>query len=62
MIIVKNGKFFVFIDLKTIVEEEIVKEECRRFRQTGECQFGDNCNYTHYAKEQIYQMKQQGKL
>lgn len=55
----KKLHYKAYRDLKTIVEEEIVKEECRRFRQIGECQFGDNCNYTHYSKEQLYEMKQQ---
>uniref|UniRef100_A0A1B6CSJ5 C3H1-type domain-containing protein n=1 Tax=Clastoptera arizonana TaxID=38151 RepID=A0A1B6CSJ5_9HEMI len=46
-------------DLKTIVNENCAKEECRRFRTTGECQFGEHCNFTHYSKQELNKMKQQ---
>ncbi|XP_075214806.1 zinc finger matrin-type protein 5 [Lycorma delicatula] len=46
-------------DLKTVVEDESAKTECRRFLQTGQCQFGDHCNYTHYSQLELNEFRRQ---
>ncbi|XP_054277210.1 zinc finger matrin-type protein 5-like [Macrosteles quadrilineatus] len=53
----RNNHYKKFKDVKAIYEEESAKEECRRFRQTGQCQFNENCNFTHYSKEDLQLMK-----
>ncbi|RZF41080.1 hypothetical protein LSTR_LSTR002712 [Laodelphax striatellus] len=45
-----------FRDLKTIVQEETTKVECRKFLQTGECHYGEHCNFTHYSRAQINEL------
>ncbi|XP_014290507.1 zinc finger matrin-type protein 5 [Halyomorpha halys] len=40
-------------DLKTLIEEESKKEECRRFRNTGYCPYEEICNFTHYSKVEL---------
>ena len=54
-------KTFIFSDLKTLVAEETKKEICRRFRLSGNCPYGDNCNYTHYSEQEIEYFKWQSK-
>lgn len=49
----RNNHYKQFNDIKTIVLEESCKEECRKFRNTGYCHFGENCNYTHYSQEDL---------
>lgn len=49
----RNSHYKKFKDLETILLEEKSKEECRRFRNSGECQFGENCNFTHYSPEDL---------
>lgn len=42
-----------FADLKTLIDEESKKEECRRFRSTGYCPYEEICNFTHYSKVEL---------
>uniref|UniRef100_A0A1B6KQV1 C3H1-type domain-containing protein n=1 Tax=Graphocephala atropunctata TaxID=36148 RepID=A0A1B6KQV1_9HEMI len=53
----RNNHYKKYRDLKNIYLEENSKEECRRFRNTGNCQFNENCNYTHYSKEDLIAIK-----
>ncbi|XP_065205483.1 zinc finger matrin-type protein 5-like [Planococcus citri] len=46
-------------DLKTLIEEETVKEECFKFKRTGQCPFEENCYRSHYSREQLQSFKQQ---
>lgn len=46
-----------FKDSATLLQEESEKTPCRRFFQTGQCDFGDHCKFSHQnltvLKEQI---------
>lgn len=55
----RSNHYKKFKDIKDIYAEETTKEECRRFKQTGHCQFNENCNFTHYSKEDLEFMKKQ---
>lgn len=50
----------IFLDSITLFLEERQKQPCRRFRTTGQCQFGTNCNYSHYTFEQLIHLINQG--
>ncbi|XP_025411629.1 zinc finger matrin-type protein 5-like isoform X2 [Sipha flava] len=51
----KNRKnyYSLYKDAITLFLEERQKQPCRRFRTTGQCQYGSNCNYSHYTFEQL---------
>lgn len=51
-----------FLDPKTLLNEEIVKQMCKRYFQTGACQFFGHCKYTHYTQEELWQFKTEGKM
>lgn len=40
-------------DLKTLIEEESVKEECYKFKNSGQCAYGENCFRSHFSKQQL---------
>ncbi|XP_063229723.1 zinc finger matrin-type protein 5-like [Bacillus rossius redtenbacheri] len=46
-------------DARTILSEESLKTRCRRFRNSGECPFGNNCKYTHFSPEDLQALEQQ---
>eukprot|EP00112_Aurelia_sp_Birch-Aquarium-sp1_P013538 Seg2875.6 transcript_id=Seg2875.6/GoldUCD/mRNA.D3Y31 product="Zinc finger matrin-type protein 5" protein_id=Seg2875.6/GoldUCD/D3Y31 len=43
-----------FKDAATLLAEEAQKAPCKKFFQTGECKFGDNCKFSHVSP-QFYQ-------
>lgn len=49
----RNNYYSTYKDSITLFLEERQKQSCRRFRTTGQCQFGSNCNYSHYTFEQL---------
>ncbi|XP_022909307.1 zinc finger matrin-type protein 5 [Onthophagus taurus] len=55
----RNLHYEMYRDPQTVVAEEAVKLPCRRFMQTGICQFAGNCKYTHYTVEELWNIKQQ---
>ncbi|XP_050312260.1 zinc finger matrin-type protein 5 [Anthonomus grandis grandis] len=42
-----------------ILREELLKQPCRKFFQSGTCMFEGSCKYTHYSTEQLCQLRQQ---
>lgn len=54
----RNNHYKQFKDLKTIYQEELAKEPCKRFMRSNQCQFNENCHHTHYSKEDLAFMKQ----
>ncbi|XP_060840684.1 zinc finger matrin-type protein 5-like [Rhopalosiphum padi] len=49
----RRNYFSLYKDAITLFLEERQKQPCRRFRTTGHCQYGSNCNYSHYTFEQL---------
>lgn len=43
-----------------ILAEDVGKEKCRRYMTTGECQFGDNCRYSHITPDIHHQLTYRG--
>lgn len=48
-----------FTDAKAILKEESQKKKCSWF-QSGYCQFGSTCRFSHYTQKQMDQLHQQG--
>lgn len=46
-------------DPRVILHEECAKTPCRRFMQIGECQFSENCKYTHYTQNELWILRQE---
>ncbi|KAL1139551.1 hypothetical protein AAG570_006534 [Ranatra chinensis] len=46
-------------DLRTLISEERSKEECRKFLMTGNCNFGEQCYFSHYSKLELQQLEYQ---
>ena len=51
--------FYPQLDPVELLAEEAQKLPCRRFFQTGSCDFGDNCRYSHTNQQLL--LEQQGK-
>ncbi|XP_041985805.1 zinc finger matrin-type protein 5 [Aricia agestis] len=52
-----NEHYQQFKDPETILKEESAKKPCSRHMR-GECQFGSICRFSHYTKEQLYELQQ----
>lgn len=48
-----------FRDAPAILADEQDKKPCRKFLQTGECDFGTNCRFSHMTEEDVQQLKAQ---
>lgn len=55
----RNNHYQQFKDIETVFLEERTKEECKRFKNSGYCHFGENCNFTHYSKEDLANLQKQ---
>ncbi|XP_050436973.1 zinc finger matrin-type protein 5-like isoform X2 [Adelges cooleyi] len=57
----KNRKNYYSLhkDAVTLFFEERQKQTCRRFQNSGQCQFGINCNHSHYTYNQLIYLIQQ---
>jgi len=47
-------------DAATILAEEATKQRCRRFLNTGNCDYGDACRYSHLTPERAQYLQTQG--
>lgn len=51
--------YLYFVDSKEILAEESQKKKCSWF-QSGYCQFGSACRFSHCTQEQLDELRQQG--
>jgi len=49
-----------FEDAEELLAEDESKQVCRRYMNTGQCQFGDACRYSHMTPEVRLQLRAQG--
>ncbi|XP_055511625.1 zinc finger matrin-type protein 5 isoform X1 [Leucoraja erinacea] len=54
----KKFWFDSFRDSATILVEELAKKPCRKFLQSGQCDFGANCKFSHMTDEDIQKLRQ----
>ncbi|XP_072921619.1 zinc finger matrin-type protein 5 [Hemitrygon akajei] len=54
----KKFWFDSFRDSATILAEELTKKPCRKFLQSGQCDFGANCKFSHMTDEDIQKLRQ----
>ncbi|XP_078277842.1 zinc finger matrin-type protein 5 isoform X2 [Rhinoraja longicauda] len=54
----KKFWFDSFRDSVTILAEELAKKPCRKFLQSGQCDFGANCKFSHMTDEDIQKLRQ----
>ncbi|XP_032899050.1 zinc finger matrin-type protein 5 isoform X4 [Amblyraja radiata] len=54
----KKFWFDSFRDNATILVEELAKKPCRKFLQSGQCDFGANCKFSHMTDEDIQKLRQ----
>ncbi|XP_069475383.1 zinc finger matrin-type protein 5 isoform X1 [Ambystoma mexicanum] len=45
-----------FRDAAAILADEQNKKPCRKFLQTGECDFGNNCRFSHMTEDDVQQL------
>ncbi|XP_044304944.1 zinc finger matrin-type protein 5 [Varanus komodoensis] len=49
----------LFRDAAAILQEEQSKKPCRKFLQTGQCDFGSNCRFSHMTEEDLEKLSTQ---
>ncbi|XP_020656464.1 zinc finger matrin-type protein 5 [Pogona vitticeps] len=55
----KKVWYDLFRDAAAILQEEQSKKTCRKFLQTGQCDFGPNCRFSHMTEEDLEKLKRQ---
>ncbi|XP_044144458.1 zinc finger matrin-type protein 5 isoform X2 [Bufo gargarizans] len=53
----KKAWYDLFRDASEILAEEECKKLCRRFLQTGQCDFGPSCRFSHMTAEDLDALK-----
>ncbi|XP_063271602.1 zinc finger matrin-type protein 5 isoform X1 [Prinia subflava] len=48
-----------FRDAAAILQEEQTKKPCRKFLQTGQCDFGSNCRFSHMTEQELEKLSAQ---
>ncbi|XP_006013312.1 zinc finger matrin-type protein 5 [Latimeria chalumnae] len=48
-----------FRDATTILSEEQNKKPCRKFQQTGHCDYGSNCKFSHLTDKELEKLQLQ---
>ncbi|NWW65736.1 ZMAT5 protein, partial [Ifrita kowaldi] len=49
----------LFRDAAAILQEEQTKKPCRKFLQTGQCDFGSNCRFSHMTEQDLEKLSAQ---
>lgn len=52
----KRIHYDAFRDAETIFKVESVKKPCRRFQQTGECDYGTTCKFSHLSPGELAEL------
>ncbi|KAK7474332.1 hypothetical protein BaRGS_00034380 [Batillaria attramentaria] len=55
----RKAHYDAFRDPMTILAEEAAKRPCRSFQQTGFCNFGDGCRFSHLTEERKRQLEEE---
>ncbi|XP_029474991.1 zinc finger matrin-type protein 5 isoform X2 [Rhinatrema bivittatum] len=55
----KKVWYDMFRDASTVLAEEKTKKPCRKFLQTGQCDFGSNCRFSHLSEKDIERLMSQ---
>ncbi|NP_001279876.1 zinc finger matrin-type protein 5 [Callorhinchus milii] len=53
----KKFWFDSFRDTATILAEELTKKPCRKFLQSGQCDFGASCKFSHMTDEDVQRLR-----
>ncbi|KAM9329688.1 zinc finger matrin-type protein 5 [Gastrophryne carolinensis] len=53
----KKAWYDLFRDSSEILTEEETKKSCRRFLQTGQCDFGPSCRFSHMTAQDLDALK-----
>ncbi|XP_067123539.1 zinc finger matrin-type protein 5 [Centruroides vittatus] len=51
-----------FRDAATLLQNEMSKKPCRKFKQTGNCEFGPGCKYSHMSPTDIENLKRAAEM
>ncbi|XP_014673333.1 PREDICTED: zinc finger matrin-type protein 5-like [Priapulus caudatus] len=49
-------------DASTILREEMGKQSCRKYQQTGECNFKESCRFSHMTPEKLYMLQERVRM
>uniref|UniRef100_A0A8C6YL25 Zinc finger matrin-type protein 5 n=1 Tax=Nothoprocta perdicaria TaxID=30464 RepID=A0A8C6YL25_NOTPE len=55
----KRAWYDLFRDAAAILQEEQSKKPCRKFLQTGQCDFGPNCRFSHMTEQDLEKLSAQ---
>ncbi|NP_001264442.1 zinc finger matrin-type protein 5 isoform X4 [Gallus gallus] len=55
----KRAWYDLFRDAAAILQEEQSKKPCRKFLQTGQCDFGSNCRFSHMTEQDLEKLSAQ---
>uniref|UniRef100_A0A8C8REX4 Zinc finger matrin-type protein 5 n=1 Tax=Pelusios castaneus TaxID=367368 RepID=A0A8C8REX4_9SAUR len=55
----KKAWYDLFRDAAAVLLEEQSKKPCRKFLQTGQCDFGFNCRFSHMTEEDLEKLSAQ---
>ena len=45
------------VDATDILEEDSGKQKCRRYMNSGMCDYGDGCRYSHITPQREYELR-----
>ncbi|XP_051175986.1 zinc finger matrin-type protein 5-like [Leptopilina boulardi] len=54
----RTEHYRLFKGPEEILKEEMSKITCKKFHQTGECSFGNNCRFSHYTPNMMWELRQ----
>ncbi|XP_031448000.1 zinc finger matrin-type protein 5 isoform X2 [Phasianus colchicus] len=55
----KRAWYDLFRDAAAILQEEQSKKPCRKFLQTGQCDFGSDCRFSHMTEQDLEKLSAQ---
>ncbi|XP_062483813.1 zinc finger matrin-type protein 5 isoform X1 [Pezoporus occidentalis] len=55
----KRAWYDLFRDAAAILQEEQTKKPCRKFLQTGQCDFGSSCRFSHMTEQDLEKLSAQ---
>lgn len=58
----RKAHYDSFRDAATILKDEMAKKPCRKFQQTGNCEYGSGCKYSHLTPSDIQKLQEQVEL
>lgn len=58
----RKAHYDSFRDAATILKDETAKKPCRKFQQTGNCEYGSGCKYSHLTQSDIQKLQEQVEL